>query len=74
MRQDSRLSQLLEDICTGLNKNSKEPSKKSLPLYDLEARSLLNIGKNKTAVALLEKVVKIREATLAKDHTDWLAS
>ncbi|KAM0182352.1 hypothetical protein ACHAPF_001242 [Botrytis cinerea] len=74
MRQDTRLSHLLEDIYIGINKNPKEPSKESLPLYDLQARSLLNIGKNKKAVALLEQVVKIRETIQAEDHPDRLAS
>ncbi|KAK6605159.1 phosphorylase superfamily protein [Botrytis cinerea] len=74
MRQDTRLSHLLEDIYIGINKNPKEPSKESLPLYDLQARSLLNTGKNKKAVALLEQVVKIRETIQAEDHPDRLAS
>ncbi|KAM3067116.1 hypothetical protein ACMFMG_011672 [Clarireedia jacksonii] len=74
MRQDTRLSHLLKDIFIGLGKHPEEPSKESLPLYDLQARSLLNIGKNKTAVALLEQVVKIKEAMLAEDHPSRLAS
>ncbi|KAM0157263.1 hypothetical protein ACHAPG_004757, partial [Botrytis cinerea] len=74
MRQDTRLSHLLEDIFIGINKNPEEPSKESLPLYDLQARSLLNTGKNKKAVALLEQVVKIQETTLAEDHPNRLAS
>ncbi|KAM0130833.1 hypothetical protein ACHAO1_007614 [Botrytis cinerea] len=74
MRQDTRLSHLLEDIFIGINKNPEEPSKESLPLYDLQARSLLDTGKNKKAVALLEQVVKIRETIQAEDHPDRLAS
>ncbi|KAK8905606.1 hypothetical protein QC760_005530 [Botrytis cinerea] len=74
MRQDTRLSHLLEDIFIGINKNPEEPPKESLPLYDLQARSLLNTGKNKKAVSLLEQVVRIRETILAKDHPDRLAS
>jgi hypothetical protein len=74
MRQDSRLSHLLEDMFAELSKNPEEPSKESLPLYDLQARSLSNIGKNRKAVALLEQVVEIRQTTLAADHPDRLAS
>jgi hypothetical protein len=54
MRQDSRLSYLLEDMYIELRKNPEEPSNESLSLYDLQARSLFNIGKNKNAIALLE--------------------
>jgi hypothetical protein len=74
MRQDSRLSHLLEDMFTELNKNPEEPSKESLPLYDLQARSWSNIGKNKKAVSLLEQMVEIRTTTLAADHPSRLAS
>jgi tetratricopeptide (TPR) repeat protein len=74
MRQDTRLNYLLENIFTELSKHPEEPSKESLPLYDLQARSLLNIGKSKKAVVLLKQVVKIRETTLAEDHPDRLAS
>jgi tetratricopeptide (TPR) repeat protein len=69
-----RLSHLLEDMFTELNKNPEEPSKETLPLYDLQARSLSNIGKNKKAVSLLEQVVEIRTTTLAADHPSRLAS
>ncbi|PQE34078.1 Tetratricopeptide-like helical domain protein [Rutstroemia sp. NJR-2017a WRK4] len=74
MRQDTRLSHLLEDMFSKLSKHPEEPSKEFLPLYDLQAGSLLNIGKNKIAVALLQKIVKIQEITLAEDHPDRLAS
>jgi hypothetical protein len=47
MRQDSRLSHLLEDMFTELRKNPKEPLEELLPLYFLQARSLLNTGKTK---------------------------
>jgi tetratricopeptide (TPR) repeat protein len=74
MRQDSRLSHLLEDMFTGLGMSPEEPLEEFLPLYDLQGRSLLNTGKNKTAVALLKKVVKMLETTLADDSPDRLAS
>ncbi|KAH8648332.1 hypothetical protein BGZ60DRAFT_499727, partial [Tricladium varicosporioides] len=74
MRQDSRLGYLLEDMFTELRKNIEEPLKEFLPLYNLQARSLLNLGKNKRAVSLLEQVVLIQETTLAKNHPNRLAS
>jgi tetratricopeptide (TPR) repeat protein len=74
MRQDSRLSHLLEDIFTELRKNPKEPLEELLPLYLLQARSLGNTGKNKMAVALLEQVIEIEGRTLAETHPDRLAS
>jgi tetratricopeptide (TPR) repeat protein len=74
MRQDSKLSQLIQDTFLELGQNPDEPSEEFLPLYDLQARSLINLGMNKEAVALLEQVVKIRETTLAETHPDRLAS
>jgi tetratricopeptide (TPR) repeat protein len=72
MRQHTRLSYLLEDIFTRLSKSPEEPSEESLPLYILRARNLRHLGKNKKAIALLQKMVKIRELTLAKDDPDLL--
>ncbi|KIM94317.1 hypothetical protein OIDMADRAFT_184403 [Oidiodendron maius Zn] len=74
MRQDVRLSRLLEDMFTELRKNPEVPSKESLPLYDLQAKSLENMGENMKAVALLEQIVEIRATTLAPEHPDRLAS
>jgi hypothetical protein len=74
MRQDARLGYLLEDMFLKLGKNPKKPSEASLPLYDLQARSLSNLGKNKKAITLLEQVVQIQATTLAEDHPDQLAS
>ncbi|OBT39283.1 hypothetical protein VE00_10598 [Pseudogymnoascus sp. WSF 3629] len=74
MRQDSKLGRLLKDIFVELGKKPEELSKEFLPLYDLQARSLVNLGHNKRAVELLEQVVKIKEATLAEDHPSRLAS
>lgn len=74
MRQDSRLSDLLEDMFTKLGKNPENPLEEFLPLYDLQARSLRNMGTSTKAVALLEQVVKIKETTLAEDHPNQLAS
>jgi hypothetical protein len=74
MRQDIKLSYLLEDIFSELSKHPEKPSKESLPLYNLQARSLLNTKKSKKVVVLLEQVVKIKETTLAEDHPSRLAS
>jgi hypothetical protein len=38
------------------------------------ASSLVNCGKVKEALSLLEQVVKMKEQTLAEDHPDRLAS
>jgi tetratricopeptide (TPR) repeat protein len=74
MRQDSRLSQLLEDMFTELRRDPEEPLEESLPLYDLQARNLLYTGKNKKAVELLEQIVDIEGITLAPDHPGRLYS
>ncbi|KAL5312995.1 hypothetical protein ACEPPN_019421 [Leptodophora sp. 'Broadleaf-Isolate-01'] len=74
MRQDSRLGPLIQDTFLELGQNPDEPSEEFLPLYDLQARSLMNLGRNKEAVTLLEQVVQIRETTLAETHPDRLAS
>ncbi|KAL5345345.1 hypothetical protein ACLOAV_009716 [Pseudogymnoascus australis] len=74
MRQDSKLNRLLRDIFVELGKKPEEFSKEFLPLYDLQARNLVNLGHNKKAVNLLEQVVKIREATLAEDSPSRLSS
>ena len=74
MRQDTRLGHLLKDIFIELRQNPEELSQESLPLYDLQAQSLLNLGKNKKAVVLLEQVVQIRGTTLRLDDSSRLAS
>ena len=74
MRQDTSLDHLLEVTFLELGQNPEEPSQESLPLYDLQARSLYSLGKNKKAVALLQQVVKIRQIILAADHLSRLDS
>ncbi|KAL5321236.1 hypothetical protein ACEPPN_012050 [Leptodophora sp. 'Broadleaf-Isolate-01'] len=74
MRQDSKLSQLLQDIFLELRQEVNEPSEEFLSLYDLQARSLMNLGRNEAARALLEQVIKIRETTLPKTHPDTLTT
>ncbi|KAH9216666.1 P-loop containing nucleoside triphosphate hydrolase protein [Leptodontidium sp. 2 PMI_412] len=74
MRQDTRLDQLLEDIFLELGQNPNKPSEEFLPLYNLQARSLINLGQAVKAVALLEQVVQIQATTLAETHPAWLAS
>jgi len=74
MRQDSRLDQLIQDTFLELVQNPEEPSKEFLSLYDLQARSLSNMGKHKKAVALLEQVLAIQATALAETHPDRLAS
>ena len=74
MRQDSTLGRLLQDVFSGLKLKSDQPSEEFLPLYNLQARSLSNLGKSKETVQLLEQVVQILETTLAADHPNRLTS
>ena len=76
MRDDTILATLLERMFDDLGIDSRYPSKlmELLPLYDLQARNLRNLGAVQASVALLQKVVKIRETTLAQDHPDQLTS
>ncbi|KAG9239961.1 P-loop containing nucleoside triphosphate hydrolase protein, partial [Calycina marina] len=45
MRQDSRLGRLIQDTFLELGQNPDEPSEEFLGLYDLQARSLIHLGK-----------------------------
>jgi hypothetical protein len=74
MRDDSRLAHLLEGIFGELKADSKCPSIELLPLYDVAARNLYNLGHMKQAVKLLEQIVKIRETSMAEDHPRRLSS
>ncbi|TVY51960.1 hypothetical protein LSUE1_G010381, partial [Lachnellula suecica] len=74
MRQDSRLSQLLNDIFVKLSKDYNKASKEFLLLYKLQARSLSDMGKSQMAVNLFEQVVEIEATTLAETHPHRLAS
>ena len=74
MRDDSRLAQLLGGIFGELNADPKYPSMELLPLYDIAARNLHDLGRFEQAVELLEQVFKIKDITLTEDHPDRLAS
>ncbi|KAH9205226.1 hypothetical protein DL95DRAFT_397867 [Leptodontidium sp. 2 PMI_412] len=74
MRQDSRLGQLLQDIFLELRQEVNEPSEEFLSLYDLQARSLMNLGNNEAARGLLEQVIKIQETTFGKTHPSTLTT
>ena len=74
MRQDSRLGHLLEVMFKQLRKDPQKPSTESSLLYDLQARSLLNLGDIKEAAKLLQHVVRIREIKLTEDHSNRLTS
>ena len=73
MRQDTRLGQLLEDMFLELRQKPDKPSEDLLPLYDLQARSLINLGRNEAARELFEQVIRIREV-LGKTHPDTLTT
>ena len=74
MRDDATLFMLMHRLTghLGLDRLTVDP--KWLAVYDLTARNLINYGKSKEAVSLLEQVVKIQEGTLAEDHPHRLAS
>jgi tetratricopeptide (TPR) repeat protein len=74
MRDDSRLGDLLQDLFIKLSIDQNIPSQEYLPIYGLEARSLVDRGLNKEAVKLLEQIVEIQGTTLAEDHLCRLAS
>jgi tetratricopeptide (TPR) repeat protein len=74
MRQDTRLGQLLEDMFLELRQKPDKPSEDLLLLYDLQARSLIDLGRNQAARELLERLIKIRETTQPKTHPDTLAT
>ncbi|KAL5324993.1 hypothetical protein ACEPPN_006115 [Leptodophora sp. 'Broadleaf-Isolate-01'] len=74
MRQDTRLSQLMEEMFLELRQSHNDPSREFLPLYDLQARNLMNLGQVKEAVEMLEQVVEIEATTLPETHPDRLSS
>lgn len=74
MREDSRLDRLLKDIFINLETHRGSPSYETLPIYDLQVRSLVNLEHRKEAVELLERILKIRETMLAESHLDRLTS
>jgi hypothetical protein len=74
MRQDTRLGQLLQDMFLELRQKPDKPSEDLLPLYDLQARSLMDLGRNKAARELLEQVIRIRETTQPKTHPSTLTT
>ena len=74
MRQDSRLVRLIQDTFLELGQTTTKPSEEFLTLYNLQARGLMNLGRNKDTVALLEQVAKIKETTLPETHPSRLAS
>jgi hypothetical protein len=74
MRDDVKLFVLMNNLLTYLSLNRLTVDEKWLPVYDLTARNLVNYGKAREAVSLLEQVVKIQEQTLAEDHPSRPAS
>jgi Tetratricopeptide repeat len=74
MRADAKLFILTERIFIHLKLDRLKIERPWMGIYDLAARNLLNYGKVKEAVALLENMAKIREQSLAEDHPDRLAS
>ncbi|KAF7505264.1 hypothetical protein GJ744_001127 [Endocarpon pusillum] len=74
MRDDARLFALMSNLLTHLGLNQQKIEEKWLAVYELTAWNLINYGKVKEALSLLEQIIKIRKQTLAEDHPDRLAS
>ena len=76
MRDDTILATLLKRMFDEIHVDSRYPSElmELLPLYDLQARNLGQLGVVKASVALFQKVVNIRATTLDESHSDRLAS
>ena len=74
MRDDAKLFSLMQSLLFHLGLDRKTADRRWLGLYELTGRNLVNYGKCKEAVSLLEQVVKIREQTVAEDHPSRLNS
>ncbi|OCK95935.1 uncharacterized protein K441DRAFT_608490 [Cenococcum geophilum 1.58] len=74
LRIDSTLQDLLERLFDELKGDPLKPVEEFLPLYRLASKNLHNMGKIKRTVEVLEKIGRVEDATLAKDHPDRLAS
>jgi tetratricopeptide (TPR) repeat protein len=74
MRDDAQVFALMQRLLIHLGLNQQTVDRRWFEVYELTAWNLLNYGKIKEAVLMLEQVVKIQEQTLAKDHPDRLAS
>ena len=74
LRIDSTLQDLLERLFGELKGDPLEPVEEFLPLYRLASKNLYNMGKIKGTVEVLEKISRVEDATLAKDHPDRLSS
>jgi hypothetical protein len=59
-------------LSAGLNPSTIEIS--CVDPYYLMGRDLVNYGQVRAAVRVMEEVVRIREQTLAEDHSDRLVS
>jgi tetratricopeptide (TPR) repeat protein len=74
MREDGRLESLLDGIYGVLQITPSNPSQEHVELWNLAAINMRYMGHAREAVALLEHVVKMQEATLAETHPDRLSS
>jgi hypothetical protein len=74
MQDDAKLFVLMNSLLTHLGLDRQTVNRRWLDVYELTAWNLINYGKIKEAVSLLEKVVTIQEQTLAEDHPSQLAS
>jgi tetratricopeptide (TPR) repeat protein len=74
MRSDAKLFMLMKKIFTCLGLERANVERPWMGVYDLAVRNLVDHGKVKEAIPLMEQLVKIREQSLAEDHPDRLTS
>ena len=74
MRSDAKLFTLLEKMCAHLNLDGMQVDERWLGIYNLMGSNLINHGKVKEAVSMLEHVVKVREQSQEEEHPHRLAS
>ena len=74
MRDDAKLFVLMHNLLIHLDLDRQNVDRRWLEVYELTAWNLINYGKIKEAVSLLQQVFKIREQTLAVVHPARLIS
>jgi hypothetical protein len=74
MRSDGQVFDLVHGLLGHVGADRIAVKQQWLEIYSLSSRNLVNYGRVKEAVSVLEHVVTIRKQTLAEDHPDRLTS
>jgi len=74
MRDDARLTSLLDQIFRESQADLANPLPAVLPFCQLHASNLLNMGRREAGLTLLRRIVELQETTLGRDHPDLLLS